>query len=58
MKYYYITVGLAGLAAAFYLNFTYTAEPIWVSFLIGYACGTCIGAAISTHIRDRYKIFR
>jgi len=55
MKLYYLIAGLAGLTAAFYLNFTYPAEPWWVAFLIGYACGTSIGTAISIYIRERWE---
>lgn len=54
MKFYYLAVGLVCLAAAFYLNFTYPAEPGWVAFLIGYACGTPIGTAISIYIKERF----
>ena len=52
MKLYYLTVGLAGMAAVFYMNYAYTAEPLWVVFLTAYACGTCVGTAIGIHIRE------
>lgn len=53
MKFYYLTVGLAGAAAALYLPFAWHAEPIWLSFVFGYICGTPIAVAISMHIRER-----
>jgi len=52
VKFYYLAVGLACSVAVFWVANTGPAEPWWVAFLLGYACGTPIGTAISLAISD------
>lgn len=56
MKIYYVLVGLAGLAACFYVNHAWHAEPPLVSFILGYVPGTLLGIAIIRFLEEHHRL--